>query len=42
MQWILDVLGCNALGIYIGMKLVDYFGLGRHDWRGLYMTKTAG
>ena len=25
-QWIMDVLVCNGLGVYLGMKTCDYLG----------------
>ena len=32
-HWILDVLVCNAAGIYCGMKVCKYFQMKTYDWR---------
>ncbi|KAL1925447.1 uncharacterized protein VTP21DRAFT_330 [Calcarisporiella thermophila] len=33
-HWILDVLVCNWLGIYLGMKTCEYFEMKQYSWRG--------
>lgn len=33
-QWILDVLVCNWLGIYLGMKTCEYFEVKHYSWAG--------
>lgn len=37
-HWILDVLICNWLGTYIGMKTCQYFEVKHFEWRGLRQT----
>ena len=32
-HWILDVSFCNAIGIYLGIKLMEYFQLEKYYWR---------
>ena len=39
-HWILDVLVCNWLGIYLGMKTCEYFEMKPYLWRGV--GKIAG
>ena len=34
-QWILDVLVCNWLGLYLGMKTCEYFEMKQYSWQGL-------
>jgi len=34
-QWILDVLICNGLGIYVGHKLCNYLEVRRYKWSGV-------
>ncbi|KAI9227441.1 MAG: phosphatidyl serine synthase-domain-containing protein [Piptocephalis tieghemiana] len=34
-HWILDVLVCNWLGIYLGMKTCEYFEMKQYSWRGI-------
>ncbi|XP_014670162.1 PREDICTED: phosphatidylserine synthase 2-like [Priapulus caudatus] len=34
-SWILDVLLCNGLGIYMGMLTLDYLQIKPHHWRSL-------
>jgi phosphatidylserine synthase 2 len=34
-HWILDVLVCNWLGLYVGMKLCTFFELQHYSWRGI-------
>ena len=31
-HWIIDVLVCNGLGMWIGLKLCDYFSMKSYDW----------
>ncbi|KAH6912651.1 phosphatidylserine synthase 2 [Coprinopsis sp. MPI-PUGE-AT-0042] len=38
-HWILDVLVCNWLGTYLGMKVCQYFEVKPYEWRGLRQTK---
>lgn len=38
-HWILDVLVCNWLGTYIGMKTCQYFEVKHYTWRGLRQTR---
>ncbi|KAI0079487.1 PSS-domain-containing protein [Panus rudis PR-1116 ss-1] len=38
-HWILDVLVCNWLGTYIGMKTCQYFEVKQYTWRGLRQTR---
>lgn len=33
-RWLLDVFGCNLLGMCIGMKLASALGAREYDWRG--------
>lgn len=34
-HWILDVLVCNWLGTYLGMKSCEYFEMKHYSWRGI-------
>lgn len=34
-QWILDVLICNWVGLYFGMKTCEYFEMKGYSWRGI-------
>ncbi|KAI8321055.1 PSS-domain-containing protein [Martensiomyces pterosporus] len=34
-HWILDVLTCNWLGIYVGMKWCEYFKVKTYTWHGI-------
>ncbi|KAJ1513543.1 hypothetical protein HMI54_014859 [Coelomomyces lativittatus] len=34
-HWILDVLVCNLLGTYLGMRTCDYFEMKTYSWRGI-------
>ncbi|KAF6747863.1 phosphatidyl serine synthase-domain-containing protein [Ephemerocybe angulata] len=38
-HWVLDVLICNWLGTYLGMKVCQYFGVKPYEWRGFRQTK---
>jgi len=38
-HWILDVLLCNWIGTYIGMKTCQYFEVKPYEWRGLRQTR---
>ncbi|KAI0772261.1 phosphatidyl serine synthase-domain-containing protein [Irpex lacteus] len=38
-HWILDVLICNWLGTYLGMKTCQYFEVKQYVWRGLRQTR---
>ncbi|KAJ7892324.1 phosphatidylserine synthase 2 [Mycena olivaceomarginata] len=33
-HWVLDVLVCNWIGTYVGMKTCEYFQLKPYEWRG--------
>ncbi|CAG8482854.1 10053_t:CDS:2, partial [Cetraspora pellucida] len=35
LSWILDVLVCNWIGIYFGMKTCEYFEMKAYSWRGI-------
>jgi len=39
---ILDVLGCNLIGIYIGMKTCEWFQMREYDWAGKRAKKKKG
>ncbi|TEB40083.1 phosphatidylserine synthase 2 [Coprinellus micaceus] len=38
-HWVLDVLICNWLGTYLGMKVCQYFHVKPYEWRGFRQTK---
>jgi len=38
-HWIMDVLVCNWLGTYLGMKTCEYFEVKHFEWRGLRQTR---
>ncbi|KAI0754781.1 phosphatidylserine synthase 2 [Daedaleopsis nitida] len=38
-HWILDVLVCNWLGTYLGMKTCQYFEVKHYVWRGFRQTR---
>ncbi|KII90666.1 hypothetical protein PLICRDRAFT_540747 [Plicaturopsis crispa FD-325 SS-3] len=38
-HWILDVLVCNWLGTYVGMKTCQYFEVKPYQWRGFKQTR---
>ncbi|KAJ7820270.1 phosphatidyl serine synthase-domain-containing protein [Mycena leptocephala] len=38
-HWILDVLVCNWIGTYLGMKVCQYFEVKPYSWRGLRQTR---
>jgi len=38
-HWILDVLLCNWLGTYLGMKTCQYFEVKHYEWRGMRQTR---
>jgi phosphatidylserine synthase 2 len=40
LKWILDVLTCNWLGIWLGMKTCEYFEMKLYCWRGINETST--
>lgn len=35
-QWIMDALVCNGLGIYLGMKTLNYLSMKTYHWRGMW------
>jgi phosphatidylserine synthase 2 len=41
-QWILDVLLCNGLGIYLGSKLCRKLEVMSYDWKGVHEFPTYG
>jgi phosphatidylserine synthase 2 len=38
-HWLLDVLICNWIGTYLGMKTCQYFEVKPYEWRGLRQTR---
>jgi len=38
-HWILDVLVCNWLGTYLGMKTCQFFEVKHYEWRGLRQSR---
>lgn len=40
LQWILDALICNGLGIFLGLQTLKYFSMKTYHWRGLWHIKT--
>ncbi|KAF5348591.1 hypothetical protein D9756_009617 [Leucocoprinus leucothites] len=38
-HWVLDVLVCNWLGAYLGMKVCQYFEVKPYSWRGFRQTR---
>jgi len=38
-HWILDVLICNWIGTYFGMKVCQYFEVKPYEWRGFHQTR---
>ncbi|TFK27595.1 phosphatidylserine synthase 2 [Coprinopsis marcescibilis] len=38
-HWVLDVLLCNWLGTYLGMKVCQYFEVKPYEWRGFRQSK---
>ncbi|KAI6139369.1 phosphatidyl serine synthase-domain-containing protein [Pisolithus tinctorius] len=38
-HWVLDVLVCNWLGTYLGMKTCQYLEVKPYEWRGLRQTR---
>lgn len=39
-QWIMDVLVCNGLGIYCGMKTLEWLSMKTYKWQGLWNIPT--
>lgn len=39
-QWIMDVLLCNGLGIYCGMKTLAWLSMKPYQWQGLWNIPT--
>ncbi|XP_032346299.1 phosphatidylserine synthase 2-like isoform X1 [Camelus ferus] len=39
-NWIMDVLVCNGLGIYCGMKTLEWLSLKTYKWQGLWNIPT--
>ena len=40
-HWIMDALVCNGLGIYFGMKTLDFLRMKPYHWRGLWTIETV-
>ncbi|KAG7243764.1 hypothetical protein CRUP_034556 [Coryphaenoides rupestris] len=40
LQWIMDVLLCNSLGIYCGMKTLGWLSMKPYQWQGLWNIPT--
>ena len=40
LQWILDFLVCNGLGIWLGIKTSQYLEMKAYHWRGLWKIPT--
>lgn len=40
LQWIMDVLVCNGLGIYCGMKTLAWLSMKPYQWQGLWNIPT--
>lgn len=36
----MDALVCNGLGIYLGMKTLNYLSMKRYHWRGMWNIPT--
>ncbi|XP_071509652.1 phosphatidylserine synthase 2-like [Diadema antillarum] len=39
-HWVMDFLVCNGLGIWLGMKTLNYLNIKTYSWRGLYHIPT--
>lgn len=39
-HWIMDALICNGLGIYLGMKTLNYLSMKPYHWRGMWNIPT--
>ncbi|XP_045872072.1 phosphatidylserine synthase 2 isoform X3 [Meles meles] len=39
-HWVMDVLVCNGLGIYCGMKTLEWLSLKTYKWQGLWNIPT--
>lgn len=39
-HWIVDVLICNWLGTYLGMKTCEYFEMKQYSWRGIKQIRS--
>ncbi|XP_029652149.1 phosphatidylserine synthase 2 [Octopus sinensis] len=39
-HWIMDVLVCNGLGIYLGLQTLRYLSLKQYHWRGMWNIPT--
>ena len=35
-QWFMDIILCNGLGIYFGMKTLNYLSMKPYHWRGMW------
>ncbi|TGZ73557.1 hypothetical protein CRM22_001447 [Opisthorchis felineus] len=35
-HWIMDFLGCNMIGIWLGMKTLNYLSIKPYHWRGMW------
>jgi phosphatidylserine synthase 2 len=41
-HWIMDAFLCNGLGIYLGMKTLNYLSMKPYHWRGMWNMPTYG
>lgn len=41
-HWIMDAFLCNGLGIYLGMKTLNYLSMKPYHWRGMWNIQTYG
>ncbi|PVD33310.1 hypothetical protein C0Q70_04563 [Pomacea canaliculata] len=41
-HWIMDAIVCNGLGIYLGMKTLNYLSMKPYHWRGMWNIPTYG
>ncbi|CAN0424427.1 unnamed protein product [Lampetra fluviatilis] len=39
-HWIMDVILCNGLGIYCGMKILEWLSMKTYSWQGLWCIPT--
>jgi len=35
-QWVMDALVCNGLGIYLGMRTLNYLSMKPYHWQGMW------
>ncbi|XP_076450814.1 phosphatidylserine synthase 2-like [Babylonia areolata] len=41
-HWIMDAIVCNGLGIYLGMKTLNYLSMKPYHWRGMWNIHSYG